>query len=92
MYQKWRSEAALARLAAAVGEAAPTAITFRPGEVPAPPAPAAGAAVAERPAIAPATRLLAEELTCAMTDQDLRATIARAAAASLARDASDRGF
>ena len=35
---------------------------------------------------------LALELTDAMTDEELRTTIARAAAASLARAASDRSF
>jgi hypothetical protein len=38
------------------------------------------------------TRLLAEQLTSEMGDADLRATIARAAAASLAKTASDRHF
>ena len=43
-------------------------------------------------AVDEATRLLAEELTAAMTDDDLRTTIARAAAASLAKTASGRRF
>lgn len=81
-----------AKLAAAVGEGAPTAISFSPGPVPAPPAP-----LAQDDAIAPPepdaeTRLLADELTVAMTDAELRTTIARAAAASLARAAADRHF
>ena len=38
------------------------------------------------------TRLLAEELTSGMSDAELRETIARAAAASLARAASSRRF
>jgi hypothetical protein len=38
------------------------------------------------------TRLLAEELTSGMSDAELRETIARAAAASLARAASSRHF
>ena len=82
----------LGKLAAAVGEGAPTAIRFSPGAVPSPPAPVGGAAVAVPPEIDDATRLLAAELTLAMTDDELRATIARAAAASLARAASDRDF
>jgi hypothetical protein len=36
--------------------------------------------------------LLADELTAAMTDAELRETIARAAAASLAKAASSRHF
>jgi len=44
------------------------------------------------PQIDDATRLLAEELTRAMTDEELRETIARAAAASLARAPADRRF
>ena len=50
------------------------------------------AAATGQPEIDAATRLLAEELTCEMTDEELRATISRAAAASLARGAADRRF
>ena len=85
-------EQILGKLAATVGAGAPTAIRFSPGVVPSPPAPLADkAAPVPREADGP-TRLLAEELTAAMTDDELRATIARAAAASLARAASDRRF
>ncbi len=79
-----------AKLAAEVGEAAPTAISFAPGPVPAPPAPLGTGDVPTPPEIDDATRLLAGELTGAMTDDELRTTIARAAAASLARAAADR--
>ena len=84
----------LGKLRAAVGEDAPTAIRFAPGPLPSPPAAADLSAVQARgPAeIDPATRSLAAELTAGMTDAELRSTIARAAAASLARPASDRGF
>jgi len=82
----------LGKLAAAVGAGAPTAIRFSPGVVPSPPAPLAGAAAPVPPEVDGPTRLLAEELTIAMTDEQLRATIARAAAASLAMAASDRRF
>ena len=44
------------------------------------------------PAVDSATRALAVELTAEMGDAELRETIARAAAASLARAASDRHF
>jgi hypothetical protein len=85
------AEDIVAKLAAAVGEGAPSAIRFTPGPVPSPAA-APGAAVVKRPAIDDETRHLADELTRSMTDAELRATIARAAAASLARAAADRRF
>lgn len=86
------SEEILAKLAAAVGEGAPVAIKFSPGPVPSPAAPVGGADAPTPPEIDDATRLLAEELTAAMTDEQLRETIARAAAASLATTAADRRF
>ena len=85
-------EEILAKLAARVGEGAPTAIRFAAGPVPAPPAPVGGASSAAPPEPDAATRLLAEELTAAIGDAELRTTIARAAAASLAKTAADRGF
>jgi hypothetical protein len=81
-----------AKLAAEVGQAAPTAIAFSPGPVPAASAPPSAKAAPAPPEIDAETRLLAEELTGAMTDDELRTTIARAAAASLARAAADRHF
>ena len=85
-------EEILGKLAAAVGAGAPTAIRFSPGVVPAPPAPQAETDLPVPPEPDGPTRLLAEELTAAMADEELRATIARAAAASLARAASDHRF
>ena len=85
-------EEILAKLAATVGAGAPTAIRFNPGVVPSPPAPLAGTNAPVPPEADGPTRLLAEELTAAMTDDELRVTIARAAAASLAKAASDRRF
>lgn len=85
-------EEILAKLRAAVGADVPAAIRFSPGPVPAPAAAAAAPTVQAPPEIDGPTRLLAEELTAAMSDEELRATIARAAAASLARAASDRRF
>ncbi len=82
----------LAKLDAAVTEGAPTAISFSPGAVPSPPAPLAGEAAPPPPEIDAETRRLADELTVAMTDAELRETIARAAAASLAKAAADRHF
>jgi hypothetical protein len=82
----------LAKLTAAIGTGAPTALRFAPGPVPAPPAPNPAEAATAPPKADAATRLLAEQLTAEMSDDELRATIARAAAASLARTASSRHF
>lgn len=85
-------EEILAKLTAASGSGAPTAIRFGPGPIPSAPAPPASAASTRPPEVDDTTRLLAERLTSAMSDDELRETIARAAAASLARAASDRRF
>jgi hypothetical protein len=85
-------EEILGKLAVVVGAATPKAIRFSPGVVPAPPAPLAQTDPPATPEPDVQTKLLAEELTAAMTDEELRATIARAAAASLARAASDHRF
>ena len=83
-------EEILRKLAAAIGPAAPTAIRFAPGPVPAPPAPAAHAAAPVE--IDPEARRHADELTAGIEDEQLRETIARAAAASLSQARSDRRF
>ncbi len=76
----------LEKLRTAAGAAAPTAITFAPGPVPEPPA--TGPPETAAPASADEkTRELAGRLTASMSDAELRETIARAAAASLARRA-----
>jgi hypothetical protein len=81
----------LQKLAAAVGKDAPGAVKFAPGPIPAPPAPPVSEAL-RPPVVDDDTRLLAAELTSAMRDEELRETITRAAAASLAKAASSRGF
>jgi hypothetical protein len=81
----------LQKLVAAVGEGAPATVKFAPGPIPAPPAPPDSEAV-HPPVVDDDIRLLAAELTSAMSDEELRETIARAAAASLAKTASSRGF
>ena len=86
------AEEILGKLAAALGAGAPTAIRFSPGVVPSSTAPLAENAAPVAPEVDDQTRLRAEELTAGMADERLRATIARAAAASLARAASDRRF
>ena len=82
----------LGKLAAEIGTGAPTTIRFNPGPVPAPPAPLPAETPQQPLEIDADTRLLAEELTSAMTDAELRDTIARAAAASLAKAAYSRRF
>ena len=82
----------LAKLAACLGTGCPVGLRFAPGPVPAQAAPAPPTAPAERLEPDAATRALAAELTGEMTDAELRETIARAAAASLARTAADRRF
>ena len=84
-------EEILRKLKAELGAAAPAAIRFAPGPVPAPAAPVR-TDPSESPVVDPETRHLAAELTSAMSDDDLRVMIARAAAASLARPPSDRRF
>ena len=85
-------EEILAKLAAAMEQGAPAAIRFSPGPLPAPAAPAAEMRPDPAPEVDDASRRLARELTAEMSDKELRSTIARAAAASLARAASDRRF
>jgi hypothetical protein len=83
-------EEILRKLAVAMGASAPTAIRFAPGPLPAPPAPAAGPAAPLE--IDPDARRRADELTAGIEDDELRETIARAAAASLSRAPDDRRF
>jgi hypothetical protein len=85
------AEEILAKLSV-VGDGAPKAIRFTPGPVPSPPPPDRGRAAAAPPRADDETRALAAELTREMTDEELRQTIARAAAASLSRAAADRRF
>ena len=82
----------LARLREEVGEAAPPAIRFVPGPVPA----AAAAPLEERapppPAIDSAAAAAGVELAAGIEDSELREMVARAAAASVARARSARDF
>jgi Dna[CI] antecedent, DciA len=63
----------------------PAALRFAPGPLPAPPAELPPATPPQRPLAGPAELQLAHELTAALGDEELRRTVARAAAASLAR-------
>ncbi len=79
------------RLRAVLGGDAPASLRFAPGIVPEPAADPAEAAP-EAPEITPTMRVEGERVAAGIGDSDLRALVARAAAASLARAGSDRGF
>jgi hypothetical protein len=80
----------LERLREALGEEAPAGLRFAPGRLPEPgPAPAADAREAP-PAPTEQELAAAETFAAGIADEDLRALVARAAAASLARAASSR--
>ena len=79
------------RLRAALGADAPASLRFAPGLVPEPAADPAAIA-AKPPEITPAMRSEGESIAAAIGDSDLRRLVARAAAASLSRSGSDRGF
>ena len=63
----------------------PSALRFAPGPLPAPAAELPPATPTPRPLAGPLELQLADELTSALGDDELRRTVARAAAASLAR-------
>jgi hypothetical protein len=80
------------KLVTELGNAAPAALRFVPGPVPAP----AAEAVSERgprpPDIGPQDAEQGAEIAAAIEDEELRELVARAAAASLARARADRSF
>jgi hypothetical protein len=77
----------LAQLRDALGEGAPAALKFAPGLLPSPPAdPAGSGREPVRPT--PEEAELAAALTAEIGDDDLRALVARAVSASLARGRS----
>ena len=86
----------LERLRVELGEAAPPALRFAPGPVPEAEARPAAERAPTPPSVAPDDRAEAARLAAAVDDEELRALVARAAAASLARaraeGGSDRGF
>jgi hypothetical protein len=77
-----------AKLAASLGDAAPPALRFATGLVPAPPA--AEEAPAEKPAPTAEEAAEAATLASGIEDPGLREAVRRAAAASLARGRGDR--
>jgi hypothetical protein len=86
----------LERLRAEAGEGAPPALRFVPGPIPEPAAEAAARRGPTPPVVDDEDVVAAGELAAAIEDEELRALVARAAAASLAgarvRARSDRGF
>ena len=83
------ADAILGRLRAELGEEAPPALRFAPGPVPEPPAEAAAGRLTR--AVEPAAQdvELASAAAAAIGDDELRRTVARAAAASIARARSE---
>jgi hypothetical protein len=79
----------LERLRTAAGDAAPARLRFAPGPLPEPPAEAESV---ERTRVEPSAAHVEEaaRLASEIEDDELRATVARAAAQSLARTASGR--
>jgi hypothetical protein len=80
----------LERLGALLGEGVPKELRFAPGPLPSPPAEPAEEASRPEAAVSPETRRRAESLAAEIEDEELRRLVARAAATSLERAASDR--
>ena len=80
------------RLAEGLGKDAPPRLRFAPGRLPEAAAP--GPAETERAAVEVTEQHLqaGEELAAAISDENLRKVVAKAAAASLARPQNDRSF
>lgn len=82
----------LEQLRRRLGEATPPTLRFAPGPLPEPDAPGPDEAAAARPVIGPEHRAAAASIAAPIEDAELRALVARAAAASLARARSGRRF
>jgi hypothetical protein len=86
----------LERLRAEAGADAPPALRFAPGPIPEPAAEPAEKRAPTPPEIAAEDRVGAAQIASSIEDHELRETVARAVAASLARTRSgarsDRGF
>jgi hypothetical protein len=80
------------RLLAKLGESVPKQLRFAPGRLPSPAAEPPEDGRRDPPAVRPETRSQAESLTAGIEDEELRNAVARAAAASLERGATDRSF
>ena len=86
------AEAILDRLREQVGDATPPALRFVPGPIPEPAAALLLQGKRDLVQVAPEDTALAFELAAEIEDEELRGTVARAAAASLARTRADHGF
>jgi predicted nucleic acid-binding Zn ribbon protein len=82
----------LGQLRAEVGDATPAALRVAPGPIPEPMSEQATEAKSHGPRIASEDRAEAAQLASSIDDEELRELVVRAAAASLARARSDRGF
>jgi hypothetical protein len=82
----------LGRLREELGEAAPPRLRFAPGPMPEATADTASAPAPRRPEATLADREQAQRIAAPISDENLRELVARAAAASLARAAADRGL
>jgi hypothetical protein len=80
------------RLGAKLGASVPKRLRFAPGPLPAPAADPAGAAPREPLVVSAKARSQAASLVEGIESEELRKMVARAAAASLERAASDRSF
>ena len=89
-----QAPAILERLCARLGESAPRALRFRAGLLPEPAVSATEGPGRSPRSVTPSPEHLRQsaELTAGIEDPELRERVARAAAASLARAASDRVF
>jgi hypothetical protein len=75
-----------------LGNAAPRRMSFAPGPLPEPPVELSEPVRERPPAPTPEHVAKAESLTRVIRDEELRKVVAKAAAASLARDDNDRSF
>jgi hypothetical protein len=80
----------LGRIGAALDEGVPKRLRFAPGPLPAPGSEAAGESSREPLVVSAKARSRGASLAAGIEDDELRETVARAAAASLERSASDR--
>ncbi|MHB1243891.1 MAG: DUF721 domain-containing protein [Gaiellaceae bacterium] len=79
----------LEQLRPELGDTTPAGLKFAPGPVPEPEPESAAERAPSRPEPGPEHRAEAAELAAGIEDEDLRALVARAAAASLARAAEE---
>jgi hypothetical protein len=82
----------LDRLAATLGAVTPTKLRFVPGPIPGREAVPSHESAPEPPAVVPGDAAEGAAVAALIEDDDLRESVARAVAASLARSRSDRAF